>query len=134
MNRTMKIPVMKRVAERLGDIKDEIKEQYEELHEEQAEERRIRRRRRIREFYGGDVPATRKERELYIAIYVTRKVFRGLGTLMFTLVMMLILTGTIVGTVTAVYLLDVMEKTETIILSPFRRTSASYVYEMNEEM
>ena len=133
MNRTMKLPVMKRAAERLGDIKDEIKEQYEELHEEQERERRIRRRRRIREFYGGDVPATSKERELYIGLYITRKVFRGIGTMVFTLLMMLILTGTIVGTVTAFYLLDVMEKTETVILGSFKRASASYVYEMNPE-
>ena len=34
MNRTMKIPVMKKVAERLGDIRDEIKEQYDEIYEE----------------------------------------------------------------------------------------------------
>jgi len=77
MNRTMKLPVMKSASERLGDIKDEIKEQYEELHEEQERERRIRHRLRIREFYGGDVPATRKERELYIGVYITRKVFRS---------------------------------------------------------
>lgn len=133
MNRTMKLPVMKRAAERLGDIKDEIKEQYDELYEEQREERRRRHRQRVREFYCGNPPATRKERELYIGIYVTRQVFRGLGTLVFTLVMMLILTGTIVGTVTAVYLLDVMKTTETVILSAFRRESASYVYEMNQE-
>ena len=133
MNRTMKIPVMKKVAERLGDIRDEIKEQYDELYEEQREERRRRHRQRVREFYCGNPPVTRKERELYIGIYVTRQVFRGLGTLVFTLVMMLILTGTIVGTVTAVYLLDVMKTTETVILSAFRRESASYVYEMNQE-
>ena len=103
MNRTMKIPVMKKVAERLGDIRDEIKEQYDELYEEQREERRRRHRQRVREFYCGNPPATRKERELYIGIYVTRQVFRGLGTLAFTLVMMLILTGTIVGTETIIH-------------------------------
>lgn len=133
MNRTVKIPVMKKVTERLEDIRDEIKEECDLLYAEQREERRRRHRRRILEFYGGVVPATRKERELYIGIAVTKKIFRGIGTLIFTLLMMIILTGTIVGTVTVVYMLDVMQTTETIILKSFERASASYVYEMNPE-
>lgn len=122
-----------KVKERLGDMKTEITEQYKEIFSEYAEERRFIKDRRRKEFYGGEPPKDKKTRNLYIALYTLKKFFSLIGTALFSVFLIFILTGTIVGTVVAVYLLNFMNTTETVVLEEFKQSFASYIYEMNKE-
>lgn len=119
--------------ERLGDMGTEIKEQYKEIFSDYESERKQRKRQRRLEFYGGEPPKDRRTRELYIAMYTLKKFFSLIGTAVFTLFLMFMLTGTIVGTVVAIYLFNFMDTTDSVILSEFQQSFASYIYEMNNE-
>ncbi len=126
-------PVSEKIKERIGDIKSEITEQYREIFSDYEEERRLKRRRRMLEFYGGEPPKDKKSRQLYVAAYTIKQFFSIIGTAVFTLFLMLILTGTLIGTVIAVYLLNFMDTTDTVVLQDFKQSFASYIYEMNNE-
>ena len=125
--------VLEKVIERIGDIAEEIADQYKGSHSDYEEVRRRKRKQRMYEFYGGKPPKDRKARELYIGLYFLKKTLQGIGTAIFTLFLMFILTGTIVGTVVAVYLMNFMDSTDSIVLDAFKQSFASYVYEMNPE-
>jgi len=119
--------------ERIGDIKTEIAEQYKEIYSDYEEERRIRRRQRMYEFYGGKPPRDKKQRDRYVLVWSVKKFFGAIGTAFFTLFLMFILTGTIVGTIVAVYLLNFMDTSDSVVLEAFQQSFASYIYEMNNE-
>ncbi|WP_044974576.1 transglycosylase domain-containing protein [Ruminococcus sp. HUN007] len=132
-NNNKKRSVAEKVFERLGDIRDEITDQYKDIYSGYEEDRRRKRKQRMYEFYGGKPPRDRKARELYIGLYFLKKIFQGIGTAIFTLFLMFVLTGTIVGTVVAVYLMNFMDSTDSIVLSAFKQSFASYIYEMDPE-
>ncbi|MBP0977424.1 MAG: penicillin-binding protein, partial [Oscillospiraceae bacterium] len=132
-NNNKKRSVAGKVIERIGDIAEEILEQYRGPFSDYEEERRRKRKQRMYEFYGGKPPKDRKTRELYIGLYFLKKTFQGIGTAIFTLFLMFILTGTIVGTVVAVYLMNFMDSTDSVVLDAFKQSFASYIYEMNPE-
>lgn len=119
--------------ERLNDIKNEIVEQYKEIYSDYAEERKIRKRESIKEFYGGKPPADKKTRALYISLYAVKKFFSILGTSIFSIFLIFVLTGTIVGTTITVYLLSFMDSTTSVVLKDFQQSFASYIYQMNKE-
>ena len=132
-NNNKKRSVAGKVIERIGDIAEEILEQYRGPFSDYEEERRRKRKQRMYEFYGGKPPRDRKTRELYIGLYFLKKTLQGIGTAIFTLFLMFVLTGTIVGTAVAVYLMNFMDSTDAIVLDAFKQSFASYVYEMNPE-
>jgi penicillin-binding protein 1A len=132
-NNNKKRSVVEKVIERIGDIAEEIADQYKGSHSDYEEVRRRKRKQRMYEFYGGKPPRDRKTRELYIGFYFLKKTLQGIGTAIFTLFLMFILTGTIVGTAVAVYLMNFMDSTDAIVLDAFKQSFASYVYEMNPE-
>ena len=122
-----------RVKERLSDMKTEVVEQYKEIFYDFAEERKFRKERRRKEFFGGEPPKDKKARNLYITLYTLKKFFSLIGTALFSVFLVFILTGTIVGSVVGVYLLNYMDTTETVKLEEFKQSFASYIYEMNKE-
>ena len=132
-NNNKKRSVAEKVIERIGDIFEEIADQYRGSHSDYEEVRRRKRKQRMYEFYGGKPPRDRKTRELYIGLYFLKKTLQGIGTAIFTLFLMFVLTGTIVGTAVAVYLMNFMDSTDAIVLDAFKQSFASYVYEMNPE-
>ena len=132
-NNNKKRSVAEKVIERIGDIFEEIADQYRGSHSDYEEVRRRKRKQRMYEFYGGKPPKDRKTRELYIGLYFLKKTLQGIGTAIFTLFLMFVLTGTIVGTAVAVYLMNFMDSTDAIVLDAFKQSFASYVYEMNPE-
>ncbi len=125
--------VAERIKERIVDIGSEIADQYKEIYSESAEDKKRRRKQRMYEFYGGKPPKNKKERHLYILMYFVKKFFQGIATALFTVFLMFVLTGTIVGTVVGVYLMNFMDTTDAIVLDAFKQSFASYIYEMNPE-
>ena len=123
----------KRFRERMADIKEEISEQYRENIDDFAKDRKNKKLRRQREFYGGDPPKSKKVRNVYIGIFAVKKLFSIIGTTVFSLFLIFILTGTIVGTAVAVYLLDFMDQMPGVVLSEFKQNFGSYIYTMNKE-
>ncbi len=119
-------PVSEKLKERFEDIKAELFEDYEN-------ERQLRKKYRLYSFYGGKPPEDPKERKLYITLFAIKKFFSVIGTAVFTFFLMLALTGTIVGVVVAMYLLNFMKTTDPVVLQAFKQSFSSYIYEMNQE-
>lgn len=119
--------------EKLKNIKTELIEQYKEIYSEYKEERKYRKRERRKEFYGGKPPKNKKARTLYITLYTIKKFFSLIATALFSLFLVFILTGTIVGTTITVYLLNFMDSTPSVVLDEFQQSFSSYIYQMNKE-
>lgn len=122
-----------KVKERFHDIMHELIEQYKEILFDYKEEAKYRRKERRNEFYGGTPPKDRKTRTLFVLWFMIKKFFSVCATSVFSILLILILTCTIVGTTMTVYILSFMDTTPTVVLNDIEESFASYIYQMNKE-
>ncbi|MDO5560298.1 MAG: transglycosylase domain-containing protein [Oscillospiraceae bacterium] len=115
------------------NFKNDTKEDFLEFYEQLMKDRKHRKEKKQREFYGGKPPEDKTARSLYIFFYSVRKLFSIIATTFFSLLLIFILTGTIVGTVITVYLLSFMDTTTAITLKDPEESFSSYIYTMNKE-
>ena len=118
--------------ERLHDIGEDISEQCKEIILDYREESRQRKERRIKEFYGGDPPESKKKRTLFISLHVLKQFFSVVFSALFSFFLILVLTCTMVGTVAAVWVTSVMDSTRATELKPIQESFASYIYQKNK--
>lgn len=119
--------------EHVHELKTELSEQSKEIWNDYKEESRHKKIKRQKEFYGGNPPKTKKLRALYIAYQTFKRIVSLVLTAVFSLMLIFILTGTIVGTSVIVYILNFMDTTPSVVLGDIEESFSSYIYMINKE-
>lgn len=112
---------------------NEIAEQNKEIIREFREETKQKNEERKKEFYEGDPPQSSFMRTLYIIIHFIKKSFSIVMTTLFSAALILLLTGTIVGTAVTVYLLSFMDSTAAVEMPDTDESFGSYIYQKNSD-
>ena len=118
--------------EKLHMMKQDIYEQLHEIIIDYKEDSAYKKKERQKEFYGGRPPKSKKSKALFILFYIIKKFFSVAATTVFSIFLIFIITGTIVGTVATIYILGFMDTTQAVPLKEEEQSFASYIYVMNK--
>ena len=89
--------------EKLHMMKQDIYEQLHEIIIDYKEDSAYKKKERQKEFYGGRPPKSKKSKALFILFYIIKKFFSVAATTVFSIFLIFIITGTIVGTVATIF-------------------------------
>ncbi|MDO5560297.1 MAG: transglycosylase domain-containing protein [Oscillospiraceae bacterium] len=115
------------------NIRNDTKDQWHDFYTQFQKDRKRRKEKKQLEFYGGKPPEDKSARSLYIGFYAIKKFLSIVATTIFSMLLIFIITGTIVGTVVTVYILSFMDTTTAITLKESKESFSSYIYSMNKE-